>query len=348
MKLGYLGGAVIVLLFLAGVQTGSSIGFSPPAGPTLPTLTFVPAPTPIPAGDLTAGDHYHLAEGYYGAARYEEALAAYTQAIELSYEPLASAYLGRGMVYHDLGDYKAAIADYDLALELDPDFAEVYYRRGRAYSYLEEHRSAFLDATRTIELDPAHARAYNLRGVALDFFGQYALAVEDYTRAIELGHEPAVWPYYNRGLAYKSLGEYRLAAADFDTVITLTPGDAAAHNERGIAYDELGDHEQAIEDYTQAIALGHDPLSWPYTNRGWSYLDQGMYVHAAADFNAAIALDDMPNAYWGLGDIYYMIGQYRLALVNYRHYLASTTGEPSDYVVDRVRNLETQFEDRLL
>ena len=49
--------------------------------------------------------------------------------------PLADAvaYLARGDGYADNRDYERAIADYDEALRLRPDWAEAYNNRGYAY-----------------------------------------------------------------------------------------------------------------------------------------------------------------------------------------------------------------------
>ena len=80
------------------------------------------------------------------------AIGDFTKAIQLglstdvpgySTKPLANAYYIRGLIYdHELGQYQTAIADYDKAIQLDPENAEVYQKRGYAYNKLGQGRAA--------------------------------------------------------------------------------------------------------------------------------------------------------------------------------------------------------------
>ena len=45
---------------------------------------------------------------------------------------------GRGVVYAKKGDYNRAIEDYDKAIEIQPDDAQVYSNRGEALLHLNE------------------------------------------------------------------------------------------------------------------------------------------------------------------------------------------------------------------
>ena len=56
---------------------------------------------------------------YVAKGRYDQALADYDRAIELSPDH-ASGFMGRGNTYYAMGRYDQALADYDRAIELDP------------------------------------------------------------------------------------------------------------------------------------------------------------------------------------------------------------------------------------
>ena len=62
------------------------------------------------------------------------------------------AYHSRGVAYFDKGDFDRAIADYDKAIKLEPDFAEAYFSRGIAYSPKGEKEKAIADFKKVIEL----------------------------------------------------------------------------------------------------------------------------------------------------------------------------------------------------
>ena len=55
------------------------------------------------------------------------------------------------------GDYDRAIADYDRAIQLKPDYAEAYVNRGWAYNAKGDYDRAIADFDRAIQLKPDYA-----------------------------------------------------------------------------------------------------------------------------------------------------------------------------------------------
>ncbi len=78
----------------------------------------------------------------------------------------AEDYLDKGVAKHEKGDHRAAIQDYNKAIELDPNLALVYYIRGFAKNGLGDQRGAIQDYNKAIELNPNYALAYRNRGSA--------------------------------------------------------------------------------------------------------------------------------------------------------------------------------------
>ena len=77
-------------------------------------------------------------------SEYVRAIADYDKAIELNPD-LAVTYCTRGFAYHRKGEYARAILDYDKAIALDPDDAEAYCNRGEAYLHLQRWEQARKD-----------------------------------------------------------------------------------------------------------------------------------------------------------------------------------------------------------
>jgi tetratricopeptide (TPR) repeat protein len=120
----------------------------------------------------------------------DKAIADYNDAIRLNPE-YAEAYNNRALTYCDEGDYEEAIADFNEAIRLDPNDAGAYYNRGVTHGKEKgEFDKAIADDTRAIRLDPGFADAYHNRAIAYMHKGEYAAGAADFAKAKKLGHEP--------------------------------------------------------------------------------------------------------------------------------------------------------------
>ena len=57
----------------------------------------------------------------------------------------------------NLKQYSEAIADYSIAIELNPNYAEAYNNRGLAKYNLKKYSEVIADLDKAIELDPNFA-----------------------------------------------------------------------------------------------------------------------------------------------------------------------------------------------
>lgn len=187
------------------------------------------------------------------AGRYEEAIGAYSQAINLEPRNIG-AYFQRGCAYHQLGLYQRAASEFDQVIALDPVNARAYYRKGLAYYKLRLYQRAISNFDLTIALNPNDVEAYDKCGSAYFHLEQYPRAINEFDQALALDPRN-VTVYYKRGFASLQIGLYQQAVNDFDRVIALDPKDAWAYYNRGSAYDQLGYYERARSDYDQALAL---------------------------------------------------------------------------------------------
>ena len=113
-----------------------------------------------------------------------------------------------------------AIADYNEAIRLKPDYVEVYFNRGNAKYSLGHHEKAITDYNEAIRLKPDYAEAYNNRGNAKRGLGQYERAINDYNEAIILKPDFAL-AYYNRGLFYLEINKPQEARRGLETARAL-------------------------------------------------------------------------------------------------------------------------------
>lgn len=84
-------------------------------------------------------------------------------------EFLSMILVSRGLICKDMENYDQAVADFTLAIELNPGYPGIYNNRGSVYAKKGRYDKAIADFTRAIELDPIYAQAYDNRGLAYAF-----------------------------------------------------------------------------------------------------------------------------------------------------------------------------------
>ncbi|HEX5519266.1 MAG TPA: tetratricopeptide repeat protein, partial [Candidatus Nitrosocosmicus sp.] len=75
-------------------------------------------------------------------------------------------YYNKGISLYYLGSYNEAIACYDKAIELNPDYADAYNNKGISLYYLGSYNEANTCYDKAIELNPDYADAYNNKGIS--------------------------------------------------------------------------------------------------------------------------------------------------------------------------------------
>ena len=98
------------------------------------------------------------------------------------------------MTYYELEEYEEAIKNYDRALELNPDNANIYSNKSIVYRSMKRYEDAFKSLDCAIKLKPDLAAAYSNRGLVHSELKQYEEAHKNYDRAIEL--EPTIGDAY--------------------------------------------------------------------------------------------------------------------------------------------------------
>ena len=92
----------------------------------------------------------------------------------------------RGLNSYKEQHYRSAIADFDRAIELNSEMAEVYYHRGLAYAKLEGYRLAIEDFDRALEIKENWADAWNNRGNVCYKLREYEGAIANYEKALKI------------------------------------------------------------------------------------------------------------------------------------------------------------------
>lgn len=183
-----------------------------------------------------------------------KAIELYTEAIELMPD-MTEAYINRGKLRHDIGDYAKAMIDYEEALKLNPNDAMVYFNSGNLRDTMGDKNGAVKDFDRAIALDPYYAGAY-----------------------------------LNRGNVKRDLGDIAGALKDFDKAIEINQSDAAAYNNRAIVLMELGDFDKALDAVNDALVYERDDFAI-WETKGEICMKMDNYKGAEFAFTKAIVLN---------------------------------------------------------
>jgi len=119
------------------------------AGPALPSGEHIEKQKAKAEEKKTRGNELMKAE------KYQEALAAYTDAISLNNQN-AVYFCNRAAAHSKIGSHQSAIDDCVQAIEIDPTYSKAYGRMGLAYSALNKHQEATQHYKKALELDPAN------------------------------------------------------------------------------------------------------------------------------------------------------------------------------------------------
>jgi tetratricopeptide (TPR) repeat protein len=223
----------------------------------------------------------------HGKGRYDEAIAAWTEAIRLdSQNSIYFAY--RADAYSKKHYLDPAIADYTAAIRLDPDNDGYLNRRAIAWDASKKFDEAFADYTAAIGLAPRNATYVANRGYLHKEFGHWPQSLADYSAALRLDPRQAAF-YDGRGWAYGHLRDFRRAIADFNESIRLEPKGPTPYNRRGITFQALSQYDKALADYTAAIDRA--PRNAVFvSNRGLLSEMLGSWEKARADLERSAAL----------------------------------------------------------
>jgi tetratricopeptide (TPR) repeat protein len=185
----------------------------------------------------------------------------------------AGIYSNRAVALAALGRIGEAVADYDRAIALKPDFIEAHLNRANALSRLRQFEAALQGYDAVVELAPLNAEAYCRRGDCLQSLARADEALASYERAIELngGHAAA---HLGRGNLLNGLGRYEASAASYEAAVALNPANPVAHFNRGNLLRVLQQPDAAIASYDRAIALKPD-FAIAQHNRAFCLLQKG-------------------------------------------------------------------------
>jgi tetratricopeptide (TPR) repeat protein len=211
-------------------------------------------------------------------------------------------------------------------VRLFPEDVEGYENLARLYNVVNRPAEAAESYHRALELAPEKTALRVKLARALAAAGRLD---EAEAVAAEAGAGKTGEADYLRGITYRERGEIEKALASLEAAAPHFAGDADFWLELGLTHDAAGDYGASARAFGRALEL--DPgRSWLYTARGVERLKLGDLDAAAADFEAAVELNDADaQAHYNLACIYAGGGRTAAALEELE---AAVKIDPEHYV----------------
>jgi len=153
------------------------------------------------------------------------------------------------------GNHQGALAEFDRALEVDPENGTLLVNRGALLGAMGRYAAAERDLKKVLRVEPSNAEALFHLGVVMTKKGLWGEAIPNLRRVVELEPERGA-AYYWLGEALNHVDDLGGALASYQRAAELQPGNPRALYGLGIIYDRLARPDDAAHMYRRAREAG--------------------------------------------------------------------------------------------
>jgi len=242
--------------------------------------------------------YYNLGRTLLAAGRTDNAIQTLEDGLHTYESDDLHTQLGLALASKNL--VNEAKAQFDRALEINPNNTIAHFARGVALAYKSDWDAAIAEYKVTLRLNPQYESAYLYLGAALKQKADWDGAIAEYREALKLNP--------NNDEVHATLGATLGSKRDWDGEIAeereaqrLNPKNSNAHVYLGAALGEKGDWQADIAE--QREALGLDPNSvLAHANLGYALGKRGDSDGEIAEYRRALSINpNDPGAHYLLG-----------------------------------------------
>ena len=263
----------------------------------MPALAFAQTAPGAPAAAGEAAARARQAVAALRSDRPDDAIRLYTNVLAadgLANDQRALLHIDRGVARARLGQQRAALEDFNRAIQLVPEGATAYNNRGTVLLELGIVPEAIRDFDRAILLAPNYGAALANRAAAHVRLNNNRAALADYSRAIAILQSDAS-AFTGRGRVHLAQNRPYAALRDFGRALATAPRHALTLRARAEARLALERYKDAIDDLGRVLDIDRDNIE-VLLLRGYAALAARETQTALTDFESAVALDPKSNA----------------------------------------------------
>lgn len=193
------------------------------------------------------------ANAYLADGRYEKALDDLSY-LEAQLPDTAFVHFTKGLVFHEMKDFRASIEAFQQAAFLNVDDAEPLVNQANGYFMLKQLDSAKIILEQAENLDSEEANIFNTYGLIAMEEKDFDLAQVYFDQALKLDRENPFF-YNNRGFLFLLTNELTKARKDIRRAIIGAPENPWGYRNRAILFYKEGKLSDALRNFELAAGM---------------------------------------------------------------------------------------------
>ncbi|MTJ21125.1 MULTISPECIES: serine/threonine-protein kinase [Dolichospermum] len=260
--------------------------------------------------------------------RYQEALATYEKAVDIKPDYPQALY-GQGKALFQLKKYQESLIAYDQAIQIQPNYLEAWTNRGFVLVRLKRYSEAIATVDKALQLKNDDPQIWQLKGDIFIKISQYNDAIKAYEQAINFqADNPELW--YKKGLAFQNLKQYEEAITAYKKTVELKPDHESAWYNLGNCLVNLNRYEFALQAYDQAVQYNQNN-SAAWLSRSNILMTLRRYPEAIDSFTQVIKTNPQQyQAWYNRGWALHQVKRYGEAIESYKKAISLKS---NDYLV---------------
>lgn len=204
-----------------------------------------------------------------------------------------------GLIYQAQNKFTEALDQFDIAIKLQNNIAELHNNRGNALKSLLQLDEAFGAYQKALKLNPNYVEALSNLGVTLKELGKPDDALAYFENAIKINPNCSE-AFNNAGTIFQEAGNHELALQCYEHAIQKNPRYIEALLNYGNIFKVIKNFHRAIQAYQKVISI--DPNhARAYYLIGEAFYEKGEAAAAQENYQLAINIEpNYPDAKFGL------------------------------------------------
>ncbi|MBR8826402.1 MAG: serine protease [Gomphosphaeria aponina SAG 52.96 = DSM 107014] len=239
-------------------------------------------------------------------------------------------WIDQGNQLWRLGRIAEAVANFEKAIALKPDYALPWFAKGFALGFDQQYAAALEACNQAIALQANYYEAWRCKAGALQELQRFDAALVSLNQAIEINRKNSQPENYGdwatKGELLVALQQYSGAIEAFDKAIEIRtslglPASVRLTTNRGFVFLAMGEYEQALIEFERAITIDSN-YAPAWSNKALAFQKLAKYEESLNCYNQVIELNPQDvNAWNNRGMTLYSMGQYQAALASFNQAL---------------------------